>query len=118
MSGTAALENQQQQQEFTCIDPGEQNQHNGQDQQYLQQESRAQSKYVSIINLNLPCKNHVLSVNNVGNQRKSVKFELVIAKITASLVVLWIASWTPYAIVALIGISGYQSLLTPGKTIH
>ncbi len=43
MSGTAALENQQQQQEFTCIDPGEQNQRNGQEQQYLQQESRAQS---------------------------------------------------------------------------
>ena len=70
--------------------------------------------HISIIHLNSSSNNQ----KNVGNQRKSVKFELVIAKITASLVVLWIVSWTPYAIVALIGISGYQSFLTPGTTVH
>ena len=40
-----------------------------------------------------------------------------VCKIPASLVILWMFSWTPYAIVALIGISGYQHLLTPGRKV-
>jgi len=58
------------------------------------------------------------SITVPGNRRKRMmKYEIIIAKITASLVILWIFSWTPYAVVALIGISGYQHLLTPGRKI-
>ena len=39
--------------------------------------------------------------------------EVTIAKIVLGLVSTWIIAWTPYALVALAGISGYQSLLTP-----
>lgn len=39
--------------------------------------------------------------------------ELTIAKFVIGLVSMWIIAWTPYALVSLMGISGYQSLLTP-----
>lgn len=48
---------------------------------------------------------------------KCLFFELPTAKITLGLVALWISSWTPYATVALLGISGYQHRLTPSKLL-
>lgn len=45
------------------------------------------------------------------NSRQRV--ELKLAKIAAFLITLWLLSWTPYAIVALLGIFSDQSLLTP-----
>lgn len=42
---------------------------------------------------------------------------MVIAKIIIGLVMMWMISWTPYAIVALLGISGNETRLTPGMTM-
>ena len=39
--------------------------------------------------------------------------EVTIAKIVIGLVTLWTITWTPYALVSLIGISGYGHILTP-----
>jgi len=50
----------------------------------------------------------------IDKRQKTVKYEIRIAKTSALLVVLWFIAWTPYAIVSLLGISGYHSLLTPG----
>lgn len=44
-----------------------------------------------------------------------IKHEITIAKNIVCLIVLWMISWTPYAIVALLGISGNQNLLSPGN---
>ena len=45
------------------------------------------------------------------------KIEVTIAKIVIGLVGLWLIAWTPYALVALIGISGNGHLLTPLVTM-
>jgi len=45
------------------------------------------------------------------------KIEVTIAKIVIGLVGLWLIAWTPYALVALIGISGHGHLLTPLVTM-
>lgn len=39
--------------------------------------------------------------------------ELRVAKIALALVLLWVAAWTPYAVVALLGITGQRRALTP-----
>ncbi|XP_059352548.1 rhodopsin, GQ-coupled-like [Daphnia carinata] len=39
--------------------------------------------------------------------------EVAIAKIVAGLVISWIIAWTPYSLIALLGISGQSHLLTP-----
>jgi r-opsin len=43
--------------------------------------------------------------------------EIRIAKAAITVCTLFVASWTPYAVVALIGAFGDQSLLTPGITM-
>ncbi|KAI1303670.1 Opsin Rh3 [Halotydeus destructor] len=45
------------------------------------------------------------------------KLEVKLAKMSAILVSLWVVSWAPYATVALIGLFGDQSLLTPLTTM-
>ena len=45
------------------------------------------------------------------------QIEVTIAKIVIGLVGLWLIAWTPYALVALIGISGNGHLLTPLVTM-
>ncbi|CAL1282699.1 unnamed protein product [Larinioides sclopetarius] len=47
---------------------------------------------------------------NVENQRR---LEIRLAKISFALISLWTLSWTPYAIVALIGLSDSRYVLTP-----
>ena len=37
---------------------------------------------------------------------------MAIARITMGLIVTWMVAWTPYALVALAGISGYAHLIT------
>lgn len=53
--------------------------------------------------------------SNVDAQQTSV--EIRIAKTAITVCFLFVASWTPYAVVALIGAFGNQSLLTPGVTM-
>ncbi|XP_032796187.2 opsin-2 [Daphnia magna] len=54
--------------------------------------------------------------NAAAGWRQS-NIEVVIAKIVLGLVMMWMISWTPYALVALLGISGNQNRLTPGMTM-
>ncbi|EEC06793.1 rod opsin, putative [Ixodes scapularis] len=45
--------------------------------------------------------------------QESRRSELRVAKVSLALVLLWTVAWTPYAIVALLGITGRRNLLTP-----
>nr|ALB48851.1 UV opsin [Photinus greeni] len=53
--------------------------------------------------------------SNQAAQSQSV--EIRIAKVAIMVCFLFVASWTPYAVLALIGAFGDQSLLTPGVTM-
>nr|ALH22343.1 UV-sensitive opsin [Ellychnia sp. GJM-2015]APY20601.1 ultraviolet sensitive opsin [Ellychnia sp. CRS-2017] len=53
--------------------------------------------------------------SNQATQSQSV--EIKIAKVAIMVCFLFVASWTPYAVLALIGAFGNQSLLTPGVTM-
>ncbi|KAL3285106.1 hypothetical protein HHI36_019230 [Cryptolaemus montrouzieri] len=53
------------------------------------------------------------SNQNQGNQSAEVR----IAKAAITICFLFVASWTPYAVLALIGAFGDQALLTPGVTM-
>lgn len=50
----------------------------------------------------------------VGGRCQPVNIEYKFALIIFGLVLLWLVSWTPYAFVALLGISGNEARLTPG----
>nr|APY20504.1 ultraviolet sensitive opsin [Lagria hirta] len=52
-----------------------------------------------------------------NQQQASESAELRIAKAAIAICSLFVASWTPYAVLALIGAFGNQSLLTPGVTM-
>lgn len=56
-------------------------------------------------------------MNYTGCWIKCFYFELSIAKIAVGLVALWLVAWTPYAVVALMGVSGHHHFLTPGVTM-
>ena len=45
--------------------------------------------------------------------KKAKRQEVVIAKISALAVLLFVLSWSPYAVVSLCGILGYQEIITP-----
>nr|ALB48848.1 UV opsin [Photinus consimilis] len=53
--------------------------------------------------------------SNQAAQSQSI--EIKIAKVAIMVCFLFVASWTPYAVLALIGAFGDQSLLTPGVTM-
>lgn len=53
--------------------------------------------------------------SNQAQQNQSV--EVRIAKAAITICFLFVASWTPYAVLALIGAFGDQNLLTPGKVL-
>lgn len=70
----------------------------------------------SQLNLNIPNSSKTHSdVGQVGAKKSNSRqrVELKLAKIAAFLITLWLLSWTPYAVVALLGIFSDQSLLTP-----
>lgn len=46
-------------------------------------------------------------------EEDSKKQEIKLALIVFSTIILWFLSWTPYAIVALLGVSGQKDLITP-----
>lgn len=54
--------------------------------------------------------------SNADTQKMSV--EVRIAKTAITVCFLFVASWTPYAVVALIGAFGNQALLTPGMILN
>nr|WCQ76391.1 ultraviolet sensitive opsin 2 [Ptosima undecimmaculata] len=49
-----------------------------------------------------------------NQQQQNQSAEIRIAKVAITICFLFVASWTPYAVLCLIGIYGDQSLLTPG----
>nr|QWV42686.1 ultraviolet sensitive opsin 2 [Porrostoma sp. CRS 2021] len=53
--------------------------------------------------------------SNQNTQAQSA--EIRIAKVAVTICFLFVASWTPYAVIALIGAYGNQDLLTPGLTM-
>lgn len=53
--------------------------------------------------------------SNTDSQQASV--EIRIAKTAITVCFLFVASWTPYAVIALIGAFGDKNLLTPGVTM-
>lgn len=52
-----------------------------------------------------------------SNQQPGQSAEVRIAKAAITICSLFVASWTPYAVLALIGAFGDQNLLTPGVTM-
>lgn len=53
-----------------------------------------------------------ISLGHIRQPVNQLDIELKIAKILVGLIGAWMITWTPYAIVALIGISGHGHLLT------
>lgn len=70
----------------------------------------------SQLNLNIPNSSKT-NFDSIGVKKAAAKsrqrVELKLAKISACLIILWLLSWTPYAVVALLGIFSDHSLLTP-----
>uniref|UniRef100_A0A0A9W8I3 Opsin, ultraviolet-sensitive n=1 Tax=Lygus hesperus TaxID=30085 RepID=A0A0A9W8I3_LYGHE len=62
---------------------------------------------------------HVLtaSVTRMGQERQQRKGEVRLAAVVLLVIAVWFLSWTPYATVALIGISGNRHILTPLGTM-
>ncbi|CAB0005616.1 unnamed protein product [Nesidiocoris tenuis] len=62
---------------------------------------------------------HVLdsSLTRIGQERQQRKGELRLAILVVLMIAIWFLSWTPYAVVALTGISGNRRLLTPLLTM-
>uniref|UniRef100_A0A1B0GPP3 G-protein coupled receptors family 1 profile domain-containing protein n=2 Tax=Phlebotomus papatasi TaxID=29031 RepID=A0A1B0GPP3_PHLPP len=55
----------------------------------------------------------VAFTNRLQCSKDRNKTELKLAAVVFGIIALWFIAWTPYAIVALLGISKYRSLLTP-----
>merc|ERR1719394_2453928 len=56
-----------------------------------------------------------MNVDSLKSNQKDneASAEVKIAKVAITNVLLWIVTWTPYAIVAMIGVFGNQMLITP-----
>nr|ANN11830.1 ultraviolet wavelength sensitive opsin 1 [Chrysobothris lateralis]APY20577.1 ultraviolet sensitive opsin 1 [Chrysobothris lateralis] len=52
-----------------------------------------------------------------NQSQASQSTEIKIAKVALTITFLYVAAWTPYAVIAMIGAFGDQSLLTPGVTM-
>lgn len=58
-----------------------------------------------------------MNVESLRANQQSESAELRIAKAAITICFLYVASWTPYAVLSLIGGFGDQSLLTPGVSM-
>jgi hypothetical protein len=47
------------------------------------------------------------------HDNKKQKTEVKIAVLSSTIILIWLLAWTPYAIVALLGIFGYKKMITP-----
>lgn len=63
------------------------------------------------------CYSHILhvvvSANSIQSSKDKNKLEVKLAAVVFGVIALWFVAWTPYAIVALLGITGNQHLLSP-----
>lgn len=55
----------------------------------------------------------VLSSRHMRSNKNRNKIEMKLSIIVVSVIILWFVAWTPYAIVALLGISGNEDKITP-----
>lgn len=55
----------------------------------------------------------VVSANSIQSSKDKNKTEVKLALVVIGVIALWFLAWTPYATVALLGISGNESYLTP-----
>ncbi|XP_065089230.1 opsin Rh4 isoform X2 [Ochlerotatus camptorhynchus] len=51
--------------------------------------------------------------NSIQSSKNKSKTELKLAGVVIGIIGLWFIAWTPYAIVAMLGVFGYERLLTP-----
>lgn len=51
--------------------------------------------------------------SRVGQEKEKRKTEVRLALVVIIVVAIWFTAWTPYAVVALLGINGYGHLITP-----
>lgn len=80
------------------------------------QQSVTRNTAASII-VNYAIRVYLLLIVSQSSGWRQSNIEVVIAKIVLGLIMMWMISWTPYALVALLGISGNQNRLTPGVTM-
>lgn len=65
------------------------------------------------------CYYHILRAVNAARQIRAAakdarkKTEVKVAGVVLAIIALWFVAWTPYSIVALLGISGNEQLITP-----
>ncbi|XP_026685348.1 opsin Rh4-like, partial [Diaphorina citri] len=72
---------------------------------------------LNLLHLDFQAKKMNVESLRSGQKEGQSSAEVRIAKTAITLCALFVASWTPYAVVALTGAFGDQSLLTPGLTM-
>ncbi|XP_055602160.1 opsin, ultraviolet-sensitive [Uranotaenia lowii] len=55
----------------------------------------------------------VIGAGSIQSSKNKSKQELKLAAVVIGIIGLWFIAWTPYAVVAMMGVFGYESLLTP-----
>ncbi|XP_055529998.1 opsin, ultraviolet-sensitive isoform X2 [Wyeomyia smithii] len=55
----------------------------------------------------------VIGAGSIQSSKNKNKTEVKLAAVVFGIIGLWFIAWTPYAVVAMMGVFGYESLLTP-----
>uniref|UniRef100_A0A182FG16 G-protein coupled receptors family 1 profile domain-containing protein n=1 Tax=Anopheles albimanus TaxID=7167 RepID=A0A182FG16_ANOAL len=55
----------------------------------------------------------VVSANSIQSNKTKNKTEVKLAGVVVGIIGLWFVAWTPYAVVAMLGVFGYEHYLTP-----
>ncbi|XP_029725914.2 opsin, ultraviolet-sensitive isoform X2 [Aedes albopictus] len=55
----------------------------------------------------------VIGANSIQSSKNKSKTEVKLAGVVIGIIGLWFIAWTPYAIVAMMGVFGYESMLSP-----
>uniref|UniRef100_A0A182NH64 G-protein coupled receptors family 1 profile domain-containing protein n=1 Tax=Anopheles dirus TaxID=7168 RepID=A0A182NH64_9DIPT len=55
----------------------------------------------------------VINANAIQSSKSKNKTEVKLAGVVVGIIGLWFAAWTPYAVVAMMGVFGYEQYLTP-----
>uniref|UniRef100_A0A182WJ29 G-protein coupled receptors family 1 profile domain-containing protein n=1 Tax=Anopheles minimus TaxID=112268 RepID=A0A182WJ29_9DIPT len=55
----------------------------------------------------------VINANAIQSSKSKNKTEVKLAGVVVGIIGLWFAAWTPYAVVAMMGVFGYEKYLTP-----
>ncbi|XP_058123600.1 opsin-2 [Anopheles ziemanni] len=55
----------------------------------------------------------VINANSIQSSKSKNKTEVKLAGVVVGIIGLWFVAWTPYAVVAMLGVFGYEEYLTP-----